>query len=182
MNNKITVIYQRVGESPWTVEIDHTLERMQELVGGLIQRVSLPGGINLICNEEYELLGLPFNLDVMGYEICGNFFLCRDDDEGSFTSAVPEDMQFLRTIIEKNTRPVINGAPANGRCECCGDLPDFCLTKLWLPLTPALSEADAKAFREQHGDAVADVQEQMESTFDHHWVCENCRDQRVQPA
>lgn len=39
-----------------------TLEELQKLVGGMIQMISIPGGITLVLNEEGKLLELDFNL------------------------------------------------------------------------------------------------------------------------
>lgn len=105
MSKPITVVYCRMDEVPMVLEIEHTLERMQELVGGLIQPVVLSNGINLICNEEYELLELPFHLEVEGHRICGDFFLCRSDDEGSFTSIGMEGLMYIRRVLDDASVP-----------------------------------------------------------------------------
>ena len=40
----------------------YTLKEMQELVGGLIQMIRIPGNRTIVLNEEGKLLGLDFNL------------------------------------------------------------------------------------------------------------------------
>lgn len=44
-----------------TIEKKPTLERLQEIVGGLIQYVPVNSGGFLYCNEEGKLIGLPDN-------------------------------------------------------------------------------------------------------------------------
>jgi hypothetical protein len=66
---------------------DLSLSRMQGLVGGLIQPVSLEGGITLWCNEEGRLMGLPYNRMVVdswgnSWKIYGPFFICSSVAEG----------------------------------------------------------------------------------------------------
>ena len=72
------------GESPREVEIDGSLESMQNIVGGLIQAVyPFDDPVALVCNDEGKLLGLEPNRALRDpnsgavYDlICGPFFLC----------------------------------------------------------------------------------------------------------
>ena len=57
----MTAIIKRPGQPAFRREIDNTLEAMQELVGGYIETVYLPGGIVMIVNEEGKILRLPIN-------------------------------------------------------------------------------------------------------------------------
>lgn len=57
----MTAIIKRPGRPAFRREIDNTLEALQELVGGYIETVSLPGGIVMIVNEEGKILRLPIN-------------------------------------------------------------------------------------------------------------------------
>ena len=48
------------------VEIEHTLENMQKVVGGYIEAVyPFEDEVAVICNEEGKLLGLPLNRALM---------------------------------------------------------------------------------------------------------------------
>ena len=81
------IIACRVGEEPKQIEIENTLEAMQEFVGGYIEVVSL--GIRnlvLVCDDEgklkeklpnYELIRSSGNVDV----IVGDFFICKAEGE-----------------------------------------------------------------------------------------------------
>lgn len=50
--SKIKVIYKPVNGSPELKEINGELAEVQELVGGYIEVVPLPEGVQLILNEE----------------------------------------------------------------------------------------------------------------------------------
>ena len=63
------------------VEIDGSLESMQNLVGGYIETVYLGGDKVMVCNEEGKLHGLEPNRKVRGDMIVGNFFVCRQDGD-----------------------------------------------------------------------------------------------------
>jgi len=67
----------------------YTLEQMQEIVGGLIEMMSLPDGRHMILNEEGKLTSLPLNLmatalagtsGVLGPSdyIAGDVLVCED--------------------------------------------------------------------------------------------------------
>lgn len=57
----MTAIIKRPGQPAFRREIDNTLEALQELVGGYIETVSIPGSIVMIVNEEGKILRLSIN-------------------------------------------------------------------------------------------------------------------------
>ena len=67
----MTAIIKRPGQPAFRREIDNTLEALQELVGGYIETVNLPGGIVMIVNEEGKILRLPINFHLNCDLICG---------------------------------------------------------------------------------------------------------------
>ena len=86
-------------------KIPNTLSALQAYVSGLIECIGL-GELDIIMNEEGKLMHLPHNrafvnelgvLDV----IVGNILVCRHDEDGNFTSILPEDIP----IIEKSLKP-----------------------------------------------------------------------------
>ena len=87
--------------------VENALSFEQKFVGGLIQVISINENIDCICNDEGKLLELPYNrvwldddgtvLDVL----CGNLMCVRHDEEGNFTSILPEDIE----VIEKHLIP-----------------------------------------------------------------------------
>ena len=50
---------------------DNTLETYQHLVGGKIEAVTLFTDLVMIVNEEGRIIGLPYNLDIMGIKVFG---------------------------------------------------------------------------------------------------------------
>ena len=58
------------GKRPEVVEIDNTLEALQEAVGGYIETVSVFSNGCLICNEEGILLGLEPQ-EILGHAFFG---------------------------------------------------------------------------------------------------------------
>lgn len=71
------------GKYPRVVEIPHTLEDMQKVVGGMIQAVyPWEEPVALVCDEEGLLKQYPFNRQINEHlAIFGTFFLCGIDGE-----------------------------------------------------------------------------------------------------
>ena len=90
----LRVLLVEPGNRPRTVELPHTLEAMQQTVGGLIQAVyPFEEPVALVCNDEGKLLGLPLNRGLRAEDgtlydiVCGTFFLCAaPPDSDSFVS------------------------------------------------------------------------------------------------
>jgi hypothetical protein len=62
------------------------LETMQSMVGGPIELVRIDEGVDLYCNENGRLVGLPMNREVRTddgrrYDFLGDFFIVGGDDE-----------------------------------------------------------------------------------------------------
>lgn len=77
----LRVLVVEPERTPYVKEIPHTLESLQQEVGGLIE-VIYPYAdlVGLVCNEEGKLLGLPlnralFDKDKMYDIICGTFLV-----------------------------------------------------------------------------------------------------------
>jgi hypothetical protein len=101
MARKITVAVYRVSEDgtlfPPTVEsIDASLESMQKVVGGYIELVRGPMGLDLWCNEEGLLMNLPIQHRAGFQPLAGNFFLARADHKrGESISLTAKDLADL---------------------------------------------------------------------------------------
>jgi hypothetical protein len=99
-SKRIKVISIPVGSDPMVVEVAPTLEAMQDLVGGvdggcdLIQVVPMPDGLELVCDEEGKLKGLPLHLRIFGGKdfVAGDCFLTRSDEEGESVSVTRADI------------------------------------------------------------------------------------------
>lgn len=96
--DKIRVIYKRVGFDPVEVEIDNDLDTLWRMIGGYIETVPwlVPGTIMLV-DEEGKLDDRPVNFPYMGDYICGSvMWVGVDGDE--FTD-YPDT---LRTFLFKH--------------------------------------------------------------------------------
>ncbi len=88
-------------KKPRVVEIDDTLEALQELVGGYIEAIyPFEDEVALICNEEGKITGLPLNRALYSDEgemyeiIAGNFFIIgAPEDSEDFTSLTEEQIE-----------------------------------------------------------------------------------------
>ena len=95
---------------PYVKEIEHTLENLQQVVGGYIQALyPFDDGVAIVANEEALLIGLEPNRAVERYGIIfGTFFICglTADD---FTGLTDEQIEryelfykspeiFIRTV------------------------------------------------------------------------------------
>jgi hypothetical protein len=88
------VIFKAPGLQPEIIEIDNTLEALQQKVGGYIETVTFTADCCVICNEEGRLLGLPHNLDFLGVDFVGPVLVVGIDAE-DFCSLPDEGVPLL---------------------------------------------------------------------------------------
>ena len=75
-------IRKKPGCAPEIIDIDNTLEALQNEVGGDIEAVTIASDAVIICNEEGRLRGLPYNCRFVGMTFVGTFLVVgRDKDE-----------------------------------------------------------------------------------------------------
>jgi hypothetical protein len=115
----LRVLVCRVEQEPVVEEVTPGFESLQKVVGGGLEYIAIEEGIDLWCNDEGRIMGLPLNRRFAarapsvepgvavikmddnladpgqwGYhQIHGDFFLARNDAEGSTTSLTDEDIQ-----------------------------------------------------------------------------------------
>ena len=100
MKEKITVIVKEPHKEPELKTIRNDLSTMQELVGGYIEPVGLPGGGILVCDEEGLIKDTPFNCKVEGHMIFGTFFVCGlDPDDPENFGDVP--IEWVHTFADQ---------------------------------------------------------------------------------
>ena len=99
MSEKIKVIYVEPKKEPKVIEIEDTLVKMQELVGGYIEEyMPFKDDIALICNEEGKNCGLTPNRYIYDDEgnlldiIAGSFFLAGAPAESENFESLSDDM------------------------------------------------------------------------------------------
>ena len=105
---KIKVLALLPMELPKEIELDNTLEAMQNFVGGLIECITLSdtdSEVTLVCNDEGKLLGLPLNRPLWdGADVlAGPGFLAGCDNEGNLTSLSQSTMDFYKEKCMKLT-------------------------------------------------------------------------------
>ena len=99
---ELKIVLKKVGENPEIMNIENTLERKQELVGGLIEVVPVLDDVLLVCNEEGKLENLLPNL-IFPYDyIAGDCFFVGDDyKNGDFKSLTDEQITEIKELCKK---------------------------------------------------------------------------------
>lgn len=99
MNEKITVLLVEPGKYPKPIEIEDTLEAMQEVVGGDIEEyMPFDDEVAIICNEEGKMNGSELNRAVYSKDkqildvIAGKFFLAYAPFESESFLSMPKDL------------------------------------------------------------------------------------------
>lgn len=99
-NGKISVLLVEPNKYPKMIEIDDTLEAMQEVVGGDIEEyMPFEDEVAIICNEEGKVNGLTPNRAVCEENsremldiICGKFFVAYAPFEAERFQSLPPDL------------------------------------------------------------------------------------------
>ena len=77
----IKIVFKKPGEKAYSLKIENTLEKLQELIGGYIEVIKIDDYI-VIFNEEGLLKNLEPNIFIGGMNILGNvIFASSNDDE-----------------------------------------------------------------------------------------------------
>ena len=93
-------LFKDVGRDSEVIEIDNTLEVLQDKVGGYIEVLACPvKGTNIICNEEGKLMGLPQNVPLYDryMNVCdvlvGDILIVGNDGNGEFADLTGEQIE-----------------------------------------------------------------------------------------
>lgn len=94
----ISVLVKKVEKYKWFKQNVSSLEDMQSIVGGYIDRVSLPLGIDLWVNDEGAINGEELNLIILWgkdsnehQHIFGSVFLASHDENNGETISLSND-------------------------------------------------------------------------------------------
>ena len=69
---QILVVIKEPGKAPVVEPLfDNDLKAFQKAVGGCIETVTVAADIVIICNEEWRLLGMPWNCTAFGVDFGG---------------------------------------------------------------------------------------------------------------
>ncbi len=91
MENKIKIFIKEPGGVPQEIEVENTLEALQELVEGDIETCTITNDMVIICNEEGKLFGLEDNCMICGERFVGTILFAGVDGE-EFTD-MPIDLE-----------------------------------------------------------------------------------------
>lgn len=100
MEKTIQIVKVKPMDNARIAEIDHTLEAMQELVGGYIEAIPIDDEVVIVCNEEGKLHGLQPNRGLyydgeLADILFGTFFICAAPlDKGEFASLTDEQAEY----------------------------------------------------------------------------------------
>lgn len=89
--NKIKVILVEPNKEPYIKEIEHTIENLQSIVGGLLEFVNLEEDVDIICNEEGKILNLEFNRSLGNDVIVGTFIIVGLNYNNGETISIPNN-------------------------------------------------------------------------------------------
>lgn len=97
------IILKKVNQDTQVMEIEHTLENMQHLVGGLIDYFDIENDIAIIFDDEGKLKGKEPNLIITKGAwtdiIVGDIFFCGvDKEKGEFISLTEEQIEYIMEI------------------------------------------------------------------------------------
>ena len=99
--NKIKIMIKEPGQEPVIKEVDDNLKTFQEIVGGYIECVEMPGinNVDLYVNEEGKLDKLPGNFWLPEYEdcVCGTcYFVGFDPETGDNVDISNKAVEFCK--------------------------------------------------------------------------------------
>jgi hypothetical protein len=97
----VRVVFKKPDERPQVMEIEDTLEKYQELVGGFIETVPAneDGTIIMIVNEDGKLLNLEPNIWTDNDCIVGNIIFVQNCFDGEFHSLTDEMVADIMQIF-----------------------------------------------------------------------------------
>lgn len=104
---QISVLLVEPEKYPQLIQMDNTLEAMQDAVGGYIQATyPFEEPVCIICNEEGKLNGLPLNRalrdeDGQTYDILAGNFLVVGPTEDDFGSLSPEHAEQFEKLFHQ---------------------------------------------------------------------------------
>lgn len=100
--NKIRILVVEPNKKPYQIKIEHTVENMQNIVNGLIDYIELEHNVDLIFNEEFYILKLPFNKIVKNNIICGTFFIAGQHDGNTISLSRKQIKKYKKIFAVDN--------------------------------------------------------------------------------
>ena len=98
--NWLKVFIKRPDSDWYATNINCNLQKLQNIVGGYIETVTLPQyGVVIVCNEEGLLLDLPHNTTVCGIPFVGTIVVVGFEGDEFVPVAIP--LKEWRKIIKE---------------------------------------------------------------------------------
>lgn len=104
---KIRILVVEPNKEPYQIRIEHTLENLQKLVGGLIEIVELEHNVDLICNEEGKIYNLPFNRVIRNDIIVGTFIITGQHKGDTISLSRKQIKKYKKIFRLKNDDGII---------------------------------------------------------------------------
>ena len=107
MSEKINVLLIEPGKYPKQIEIEDTLEAMQETVGGYIEEyMPFDDEVAIVCNEEGKMNGAELNRAIYSDDkeildiIAGKFFIAYAPIESESLHILSEQTIWINTVSQ----------------------------------------------------------------------------------
>lgn len=105
----LRIIHKKVRQAPEVKMIPDKSEALRELVGGYLEAIHIAHGFCCVLNEEGVLLGLkPHGMllalrrdGVVGYDIAGDIFFTKVNEEGDYVSLTEDEVISLLEVFEE---------------------------------------------------------------------------------
>lgn len=103
--SNIKAYFMRSSYKGYWGEISNTLDAFQNYVGGVIQVIAINRVVDIICNEEGKVMGLPVNRAILDEDgkpvdiLVGDLVAVRHDEEGNFTDIHKSDMETITKYL-----------------------------------------------------------------------------------
>lgn len=94
------VVRKKPGRFPEVIDVENTLEALQEQVGGYIEIVTFAEDACVICNEEGRLLGLEPCCRFLGVDFVGTILMAGVDGD-TFTDLADKQIGFAIKSLER---------------------------------------------------------------------------------
>lgn len=105
--SKIRILIVEPNKEPRQVKVEHTVQNLQNIVGGLIEIVELEHNVDLICNEEGKLRSLELNRAITNDIIAGTFFIAGQHKGETISLSRKQIKKYKKRFKLDNDRDII---------------------------------------------------------------------------
>ena len=113
--SKIRILVVEPSKEPRQIKVEHTLENLQKIVGGLIEYVELDYHTDCVCNEEGKLLSLELNRKLGNDIIAGTFLIVGQHNGETISLSRKQIKKYKEMFLLLNSKC----HAIKGRTEIC---------------------------------------------------------------